>query len=727
MWERARELVEAQGSKVLFGTRLESIRLSGGRAVTAVSAASEAGESTATTEWPFDHLISSMPLGELVHAMDPPAPETVREAARGLRYRDFLTVAAGTAGRPGSRTTGSMCTRTRFGVGRVQNFGSWSPELVKDGRTCLGLEYFVFEGDDLWSMGDDDLVALGSRELATLGLVQAGEIEKGYVVRMPKAYPVYDEGYDLRVQAIRDWLALEAPNVHPVGRNGMHRYNNQDHSMMTAMLTVESLYGEQFDTWARERGVGLPRGAGGPARRRAGARWARARRRRNRTIRARSAGSVMSDPAKAEPAASLPAPASVAELAELARGAGLRRVAILAWRDIDDPEAGGSELHAHEVATRWATAGIDVVVRTSSVAGRAVLVEREGYRVVRRSGRYAVFVTGPMELTAGRLGPLDGLVEVWNGMPFLSPLWCRLPRVVFLHHVHGEMWPMTLPSPLAEAGNLLESRLAPPLYRRSRIVTLSESSREEIVRLPGVRADHVSVVPPGIGRCYSPGGSRADRPLVVAVGRLVPVKNFRRLIEILAHVHERIPSLETVIVGEGSERSSLEARLRELGADGYVSLPGRVGPDELVDLYRRAWVVASTSTREGWGLTVSEAAACETTAVATRIPGHVDAIDHGITGMLGDRDEDLEHQLETVLRDPMLRRRLRARGGGARRPPHVGGDGAWDPGGACSRRPPGRRYRRATCTASSVASATTPMNARIPAVSKFCGHDPPAG
>ncbi len=196
----------------------------------------------------------------------------------------------------------------------------------------------------------------------------------------------------------------------------------------------------------------------------------------------------MSDPAKAEPAASLPAPASVAELAELARGAGLRRVAILAWRDIDDPEAGGSELHAHEVATRWATAGIDVVVRTSSVAGRAVLVEREGYRVVRRSGRYAVFVTGPMELTAGRLGPLDGLVEVWNGMPFLSPLWCRLPRVVFLHHVHGEMWPMTLPSPLAEAGNLLESRLAPPLYRRSRIVTLSESSREEIVRLPGVRS-----------------------------------------------------------------------------------------------------------------------------------------------------------------------------------------------------------------------------------------------
>lgn len=196
----------------------------------------------------------------------------------------------------------------------------------------------------------------------------------------------------------------------------------------------------------------------------------------------------------------------------------------------------GSELHADEVATRWAAVGIDVVLRTSAVAGRAVLVERDGYRVVRRSGRYAVFVKGPMDLVTGRLGLVDGLVEIWNGMPWLSPLWSRLPRVVFLHHVHGEMWPMVLPSPLAEAGNLLESRLAPPFYRRSPIVTLSESSRVQIVALPGVRARDVSVVPPGINACYRPGGQRSDRPLVVAVGRLVPVKNFPRLIRILTRV-----------------------------------------------------------------------------------------------------------------------------------------------------------------------------------------------
>ena len=348
----------------------------------------------------------------------------------------------------------------------------------------------------------------------------------------------------------------------------------------------------------------------------------------------------------------------ISELADLARGAGLRRVAMLAWRDIDDAEAGGSELHAHEVAKRWAAAGIDVVLRTSSVAGRGTLVEREGYRVLRRSGRYAVFVTGPIDIAAGRFGPIDGLVEIWNGMPFLSPLWSRLPRVVFLHHVHGEMWSMVLPAPLAAAGNLLESRLAPPFYARSRIVTLSESSRREIVTLPGVRPSRVSVVPPGIDPCYSPGGRRAERPLVVAVGRLVPVKNFPRLIGILGRVHEKIPDLETIIVGEGMERSSLQALLRELGADSYVSLPGRVSSNELVDIYRRAWVVASTSTREGWGLTLSEAAACGTPAVASRIPGHVSAIEHGATGLLADGDDDFERQLETLLRDPLLRRRL---------------------------------------------------------------------
>ena len=136
-------------------------------------------------------------------------------------------------------------------MGRIQNFGSWSPYMIKEGRTCLGLEYFVFEGDELWNSPDEDLIALGTRELESLGLVEHGRVEVGYVVRMPKAYPVYDEGYADRVDAIRRWLEAELPNVYPVGRNGMHRYNNQDHSMYTAMLSVENIVtGSHHDVWS---------------------------------------------------------------------------------------------------------------------------------------------------------------------------------------------------------------------------------------------------------------------------------------------------------------------------------------------------------------------------------------------------------------------------------------------------------------------------------------------
>jgi protoporphyrinogen oxidase len=259
MWERAHELVEAQGSKVLLGTRLETIRRHGGRAVEAVTrpvtdpanAEARGGSRTATplTCWAFDHLISSMPLSELVLAMDPPAPTEVVEAARALRYRDFLTVALVLPVERGFPDNWIYVHSDKVRVGRVQNYGSWSPELVKHGRTCLGLEYFVFEGDKLWSMPDDDLVELAKTELEILGLVRPGDVEQGYVVRMAKAYPVYDEGYKKKLEVIRDWLAAEVPNVHPVGRNGMHRYNNQDHSMLTAMLTVATLYGETFNTW----------------------------------------------------------------------------------------------------------------------------------------------------------------------------------------------------------------------------------------------------------------------------------------------------------------------------------------------------------------------------------------------------------------------------------------------------------------------------------------------
>jgi protoporphyrinogen oxidase len=191
-----------------------------------------------------------MPFTSLAHIVDPPVPEDVQAAALDLRYRDFLTVALVVPEDKGFPDNWIYIHSPEVKVGRIQNFGMWSPYMVKDGRTCLGMEYFVFEGDELWTCTDADLVAMATKELATIGLVEPSDVEAGYVVRMPKAYPVYDDVYLDNVKVIRRWFEEHAPNVHPVGRNGMHKYNNQDHSMYTAMLTVENIHGAHHDIWS---------------------------------------------------------------------------------------------------------------------------------------------------------------------------------------------------------------------------------------------------------------------------------------------------------------------------------------------------------------------------------------------------------------------------------------------------------------------------------------------
>lgn len=351
-------------------------------------------------------------------------------------------------------------------------------------------------------------------------------------------------------------------------------------------------------------------------------------------------------------------PLELAKLGDIAAEAGLRRVSMLAWRDLDDPEAGGSEVHASTVASLWAEAGIEVTMRTSYAAGRPPMGWRDGYRVIRKAGRYLVFPRAAFSEMMGWHGGRDGLVEIWNGMPFFSPLWARTPHITFLHHVHAEMWDMTLPPRLARLGRLVEHRIAPPIYRRTPIVTLSASSKHELVTELGFRERLVHVVPPGVEPRFAPGGTRSPRPLVVAVGRLVPVKRFELLVDALAQARREVPDLEAVIVGEGYRRDEIEARIRDHGAEGWISLPGRIADDELVALYRRAWLLASASAREGWGMTCTEAAACGTPAVVTRIAGHADAVLDGRTGLLVDRPAELGPAIVRVVRDPDLRRRL---------------------------------------------------------------------
>ena len=350
---------------------------------------------------------------------------------------------------------------------------------------------------------------------------------------------------------------------------------------------------------------------------------------------------------------------SSSKIGDLAADAGIGRIHVLAWRDLDDVEAGGSELHASTVAARWAAAGIEVVMRTSHAAGSPPRAIRNGYEIVRYAGRYLIFPRAVAAELFGRHGRRDALVEIWNGVPFLSPLWARGHRATWLHHVHEDMWPMVLPPKLARAGQLLERRFAPPFYRRTPIVTLSESSRAHILDRLRLPADNVHVVPPGIDPGFSPGAEAPD-PTVVAVGRLMPSKNFPALLDAMAAVRRKVPNARLRIIGEGYERPNLERRIAELGAAEWCTLEGRVAPEVLLEAYRSAWIVASTSRAEGWGMTLTEAAACATPAVATRIPGHTDAVVDNVTGLLVDRNDELAPAMVRLLTDHDVRQRQAA-------------------------------------------------------------------
>jgi protoporphyrinogen oxidase len=245
MWEVCRDKVVAAGGQVLMEAPVTRINIEGGRAVSVtVSRPGGSEEQVAAS-----HVISTMPMNELVQSISPAPPSDVQAAGRALGYRDFLSVALVVPEEDGFPDNWIYIHESEVKVGRIQNYGSWSPFMVKEGRTCLGLEYFVFEGDELWNDSDENLIERGMRELGQLGLVDPSKVERGFVVRVKKAYPYYDYSYKENVAHIAGYLEGAAPNVHLVGRNGMHKYNNQDHSMLTAMLTVENIYGADHDIW----------------------------------------------------------------------------------------------------------------------------------------------------------------------------------------------------------------------------------------------------------------------------------------------------------------------------------------------------------------------------------------------------------------------------------------------------------------------------------------------
>jgi protoporphyrinogen oxidase len=249
MWEACAEKTRALGGQIEMGSKVVGLDYDAARESWTVSFKDPQGQ-TQTLE--AEHVISSAPMRELVRGIRPEVSEAAKTAADSLKYRDFLTVMLIVKNRDAFHDNWIYIHDPKVKVGRIQNFRSWSPEMVPDeDKACYGLEYFCFEHDGVWDAKDEDLIKLAERELLEIGLAKSGDVLDGTVVRQKKAYPVYDDHYATHVETVREELDSRYPNLHLVGRNGMHKYNNQDHAMMTAMLCVENILADTklYDLW----------------------------------------------------------------------------------------------------------------------------------------------------------------------------------------------------------------------------------------------------------------------------------------------------------------------------------------------------------------------------------------------------------------------------------------------------------------------------------------------
>ena len=249
MWERARDRIVEQGGTVMMGSTLTALTQKAAKGKWTARIVDADGKTITVTA---DHVVSSAAINELVHLLGADRDPVVQRATNGLKYRDFLIVGLIARGKERFTDNWIYIHDPDVKVGRIQNFKSWSPDMVPEPETaCYGMEYFCFEGDGLWSASDDDLIALAKSEIAKLGLVDEDAIVDGSVVRQKKAYPVYDDTYQMHVDTIREGLETRFSNLHLAGRNGMHKYNNQDHAMMTGLLTARNILSgkAEFDVW----------------------------------------------------------------------------------------------------------------------------------------------------------------------------------------------------------------------------------------------------------------------------------------------------------------------------------------------------------------------------------------------------------------------------------------------------------------------------------------------
>ena len=336
------------------------------------------------------------------------------------------------------------------------------------------------------------------------------------------------------------------------------------------------------------------------------------------------------------------------------------KILIFSERDIKHPWGGGSPLNIHEQARRWIGAGHEVTMVTTRPRGATYTDTIDGLTVFRAGSRYTVYFCAAFLYLAGLRKRADVVVDIINGIPFFTPLFCRKPKVAIMHHVHREMFLIELGPVLGRLGRAIEQYLVPLLYRNVPIVS---SSRSTIVHMEQLlyrgSALDVSIAYNGIDHdFYQPGEQKFDKPTVLYLGRVKKYKRIPMLIEMMQRVRAELPDAELIIAGGGDAVEESMAAVDRMGAGEYIHFRGYVDEDEKLRLYQKAWVVATASMVEGWGLTVVEANACGTPAVAFDVPGLNESIIHGETGLLSRNRQEFTDNLVSTLSDEAVRNKL---------------------------------------------------------------------
>lgn len=337
------------------------------------------------------------------------------------------------------------------------------------------------------------------------------------------------------------------------------------------------------------------------------------------------------------------------------------RILIFNWRDVENPWAGGGEINIHEQAKRWVRWGHSVTMLVGGFPkGRPY--EREtvidGIQIVRRGGRFSVYLILALHYLRHMRGQYDVVVDVANGVPFFTPLFCRLPKVVLFHHVHLEQWFIEFPWPAAMLGWFLERWVVRLIYRNVRAIAISDSTLHELRRV-GLTPDKVSVVHPGLDlRRYDPARSAPIRHRIVHVGRIKRYKRLDLLIRLVKDLSHEMPDVSLHLAGTGEDADQLKLLAEQEGVADKIVFRGYVSEDEKRRILEEAYVFVTPSMNEGWGLTVLEANACGVPAVAYDAPGLCDSIRSGETGILVQSADEMAAETLRLFRDEDLRAEL---------------------------------------------------------------------